>query len=203
MPHTPKERTFVILKPDAIQRSFSVEIIRRFERVGLKMVGVKLVDLNKVDEAKIWEHYNKDDAWFEKKGLSLAEALRNAGKEASKEPIEYGKDIIRALIKYMKAGPVLMMVWQGNQSVAVVKKLVGETEPATSDVGTIRGDFTIDSFPLANVDDRAVRNLVHCSDNLADATREIGIWFTADEMINYRLIPEQVLYDVNLDGILE
>lgn len=203
MPHTPAERTFVILKPDTLQRSLMGEVIKRFERVGLKMVGIKLVDLNKVDEKKVWEHYNKDDAWFESKGAKVAEAFKNAGKEVTKEPIEYGKDIIRALVKYMQAGPVVMMVWQGNQSVAVIKKLVGETEPATSDVGTIRGDFTIDSFPLANVDDRAVRNLVHCSDNLDDAKREVALWFDESELINYRLIPEQIFYDVNLDGIFE
>jgi nucleoside-diphosphate kinase len=203
MPYTSNERTFVILKPDAVQRSLMGEIIKRFERVGLKLVGIKLVDLNKVDEAKVWEHYNKDDAWFTKKGTGLTEALKNAGKPITKEPVEYGKDIIRALIKYMQAGPVVMMVWQGNQSVAVIKKLVGETEPATSDVGTIRGDFTIDSFPLANVDDRAVRNLVHCSDNLDDAKREIALWFNESEMMSYRLIPEQIFYDVNLDGIFE
>lgn len=203
MPHTQNERTFVILKPDAVQRSLIGEITRRFERVGLKLVGIKAADLNKVDEAKLWEHYNKDDAWFQRKGEGLIVALGNAGKPVTKEPIEYGKDIIRALVKYMKAGPVVMMVWQGNQAVAVVKKLVGETEPATSDVGTIRGDLTIDSFPLANVDDRAVRNLIHCSDNLDDAKREIGLWFPEAELINYRLIPEQILYDVNLDGIFE
>lgn len=113
------------------------------------------------------------------------------------------KDIIRALVKFMTSGPVVMLVLQGNQAVAVTKKLVGETEPATSDVGTIRGDLTIDSYAIAAVDDRAVRNLIHCSDCVEEAEREIELWFDKDEMINYRLIPEAVLYDVNLDGILE
>lgn len=203
MPHTSTERTFVIIKPDGVQRSLVGEIIKRFERVGLKMVGIKLVDLNQVPEEKLWEHYNKDDEWFTKKGTALKEALRIAGKPSDKKPIEYGKNIIGALVKYMKVGPVIMMVWQGNQAVPVVKKLVGATEPATSDVGTIRGDLTIDSMALANVDDRAVRNLIHCSDNLDDAKREVALWFAENEMLNYRLIPEQILYDVNLDGIFE
>ena len=120
-----------------------------------------------------------------------------------KEPIEYGKDIIGALVKFMTCGPVLSFVLQGNQAVAVVKKLVGETEPTTSDVGTIRGDLTIDSYAIAAVDDRAVRNLIHCSDSTGDAEREIALWFTDTELMNYRLIPEAILYDVNLDGILE
>ena len=203
MAHFSKERTFVIIKPDGVQRSLVGEIIGRFERVGLKIIGIKLAVIGADLEKKMWEHYNKDDAWFEKKGAGVMESLKNAGIPTPKEPIEYGKDIIRALIKYMSAGPVVMLVLQGNKSVPVVKKLVGETEPATSDVGTIRGDLTIDSYPLANVDDRAVRNLVHCSDNLEDAEREIALWFTPEELMSYRLIPEAILYDVNLDGILE
>ena len=95
------------------------------------------------------------------------------------------------------------MVWSGNQAVAIVKKLVGGTEPLTSDVGTIRGDWTLDSYDLSSIDGRAVRNLIHCSDKPAEAEREIGLWFKPEELINYRLINQEILYDVNLDGILE
>ena len=103
----------------------------------------------------------------------------------------------------MTSGPVLMMVWEGNQAAAVVKKITGDTEPSTSDVGTIRGDLTVDSYNIAAVDDRAVRNLIHCSESADEAKREIAIWFTDAEMTEYRLVGEQILYDVNLDGILE
>lgn len=85
----------------------------------------------------------------------------------------------------------------------IVKKLVGGTEPLTSDVGTIRGDYTIDSYALTDLDGRAVRNLVHCSDKVEDAQKEIDLWFSPEEIINYRSIQEEILYDVNLDGILE
>ena len=200
MEHPKKERTFVIIKPDGVQRALIGEIIKRFERTGLKIIGLKLA---MVDEAKLWDHYAKDDAWFLKKGTKIAEDRKAAGMAVDKEPIEYGKDIIRALAKFMTAGPVVMMVIQGNQSVAVVKKLVGDTEPATSDVGTIRGDLTNDSYAISAVDDRAVRNLIHCSDEPANAEKEIAMWFNESELINYRLVGEQILYDVNLDGILE
>lgn len=200
MEHPKKERTFVIIKPDGVQRALVGEIIKRFEATGLKIIGLKLV---MVDGKKLWDHYAKDDAWFLKKGTKIAEDRKAAGMVVDKEPIEYGKDIIRALEKFMTAGPVVMMAIQGNQAVAVVKKLVGDTEPATSDVGTIRGDLTNDSYAIAAIDDRAVRNLIHCSDEVAAAEREIGMWFNESEMINYRLVGEQILYDVNLDGILE
>lgn len=200
MAHPKKERTFVIIKPDGIQRSLVGEIIRRFEATGLKLVGLKL---SMVDEKKLWDHYNKNDEWFLKKGTGVVSDRTAAGLPIEKEPIEYGKDIIRALSKYMTSGPVVMMVLEGNQAIAVVKKLVGGTEPATSDVGTIRGDLTIDSYAICSVDDRAVRNLIHCSDEPEAAEREIAMWFNDGELLNYRLVQEQILYDVNLDGILE
>jgi nucleoside-diphosphate kinase len=200
IPHPRVERTFVIIKPDGVQRSLIGEIIKRFERTGLKLAALKLTML---DSDRIWKHYQKDDAWFLKKGTKIAEDRAAAGLSSEKDPIEYGKDIIRALEKFMTSGPVVMMVWEGNQAVDVVTKITGTTEPSTSDVGTIRGDFTIDSYNIAAIDDRAVRNLIHCSDTPENAAYEIGLWFTPEELITYRLVGEQILYDVNLDGILE
>lgn len=200
MNHPKTEKTFVIIKPDGVQRSFIGEIIKRFERTGLKIIALKMSVL---DEGKLWKHYDKDDEWFLKKGTKVFESRKDAGLSVEKEPIEYGRDIIRALIKFMTSGPVIMMVVEGNSAVSVVKKLVGETEPSTSDVGTIRGDLTIDSYNICAIDDRAVRNLIHCSDEVENANREIALWFSQEEIINYRLVQEQILYDVNLDGILE
>ena len=200
MEHPKEERTFVIIKPDGVQRGLVGEIIKRYERTGLKLVGMRF---GVADEKKFWEHYNKDDAWFLKKGTKIAEDKKANDLPVDKEPMEYGKEIIRQLVKFMTSGPVLMMVWEGNQAAAVIKKLTGDTEPSTSDVGTIRGDLTIDSYNIAAIDDRAVRNLIHCSESADEAKREIAIWFTNSEMTEYRLVGEQILYDVNLDGILE
>jgi nucleoside-diphosphate kinase len=200
IPHPKTERSFVIIKPDGVQRSLIGEIIKRFERTGLKLIGLKITML---DSDRIWKHYDKDDEWFLKKGTRIAEDRAAAGLSAEKEPIEYGKDIIRALEKYMTSGPVVMMAWEGNQAVAVITKLTGETAPASSDVGTIRGDFTIDSYEISAIDDRAVRNLIHCSDTPENANTEIALWFDPSEILAYRLIGDQILYDVNLDGILE
>lgn len=200
IPHPKKERTFVIVKPDGIQRSLVGDIIQRFEKTGLKLVALKMAIL---PEEKLWKHYDKDDEWFLKKGAKIAEDRKAAGMEADKEPIEYGKDIIRALVKYMTAGPVVMMAIEGNQAVAVVKKIVGGTEPATSDVGTIRGDLTTDSYSIAAIDDRAVRNLIHCSDEVENAEKELAMWFSPEDLIDYRHVEEAILYDINLDGILE
>lgn len=198
--HPSKEQTFVIIKPDGVQRSLVGEIISRVERTGLKFTAMKLL-LPK--EEQCWTHYNKDEAWFQEKGARIVKELEERGMPVEKEAVEYGKDIVRQLVKFMTSGPVVAMVVEGNQAVNIVKKLVGGTEPLTSDVGTIRGDLTIDSYALAGIDGRAVRNLIHCSDKPEEAQREIKIWFSDQEIIKYRLVQEQILYDVNLDGILE
>ena len=195
-----RERTFVIVKPDGIQRSLIGEVISRIERTGLKFVGMKFFVPK---EEQCWSHYNKDDKWFEEKGGRILKERQDRGMSVDKSASEYGKDIVRQLVSFMTSGPVLAMAIEGNQAVGVVKKLVGSTEPLTSDVGTIRGDFTLDSYDLASLDSRAVRNLVHCSDKPEEALREIDIWFKPEELINYRLVQEQILYDVNLDGLLE
>jgi len=200
MAHPKKERTLVILKPDAVQRGLVGEIIKRIENTGLKLVAMKIVI---AEEDQVWKHYNKDDEWFIKKGTRIVEDRKAAGMTVDKEPIEYGKDIIRLLVKFMTAGPIVPMVWEGNQAVGIVKKIVGATEPLSSDGGTIRGDYTIDSYELSSIDERAVRNLVHCSDPVADAEREIPIWFASNEVLGYRLVAEQILYDVDLNGIRE
>jgi len=195
-PH--QERTFVILKPDTAQRSLMGEVIGRFEKTGLKCTAMKMF---MADEARLFKHYNKDDAWFLSKGENIVKSLEAQGRPVDKEPIEYGKDIIRANAKYMSASPVVAMVWEGNQAVAVIKKLVGSTEPASSDVGTLRGDYTVDSYSHAAFEDRAVRNLIHCSDMVEEAEREIALWLTNDsEIMNYKTAQESIMYDINFDG---
>lgn len=200
--HPKKDRTLVLIKPDGVQRSLVGDIITRFERVGLKLVGMKFVVPT---EDQCWTHYHKDDAWFLKKGTGIVTNRGTLGLPIDKEALEYGKDIIRAVVNFMTAGPIVAMVWEGNQSVAVVKKLVGGTEPTTSDVGTIRGDYTLDSYFLCDVDgSRGMRNLIHCTDgDQGEAKRETDIWFKQEELISYRLIQDEILYDVNLDGIIE
>jgi nucleoside-diphosphate kinase len=154
-------------------------------------------------EEQLLAHYNKNDEWFLKKGTRIVEDLMAQQLPITKEPIEYGRDIIRTIVNYMTAAPVVAMVWEGNQSVAVVTKIVGTTEPTTSDVGTVRGDFTLDSYAHASYEGRAVRNLVHCSESPEEAEREIQIWFKESEVMQYVTAQERIMYDVNLDGKAE
>lgn len=197
-PH--QERSLVLLKPDTVQRSLVGEVIKRFEQTGLKISAMKMI---MATEAQLLTHYNKDDAWYERKGKGIVEELKAQGKEITKEPIEYGKDIIRTIVHYMTAAPVVAMIMEGNKAVAVVTKIVGSTEPSTSDVGTIRGDYTVDSYAHATFENRAVRNLVHQSESPEEAEREIAIWFKDEEVMNYATAQERIMYDVNFDGSKE
>ncbi len=195
-----QERTLVIIKPDGVQRGLIGEIIARFERTGLKFVGFKFLVPNR---EQCLVHYNKDDAWFLKKGNRIIEDLTAQGLPIKKDAMAYGRGIIDTIVAFMTAGPVLAMVVEGNQAVAIVSKIVGSTEPATSDVGTIRGDLTVDSYGHSTFQNRAVRNLVHQSESPDEAEREIAVWFDAKELINYKTAQERILYDVDLNGILE
>ena len=196
-----KERTLVVIKPDGVQRGLIGEIIKRYERSGLKLVGLKIMIPK---ENMIEKHYSLDPEWKKNVGTKAIESAKKKGESArSEDPIEMGEFVLGALKKYLSSGPVVAMVWQGMNSVGIVRKITGGTEPLTSDVGTIRGDFTIDSYKMGDTDNRAVRNLIHASGSPEEAQGEIELWFSKDELYEYRLINEEILYDVNLDGILE
>ncbi|MBN2093853.1 MAG: nucleoside-diphosphate kinase [Candidatus Zambryskibacteria bacterium] len=199
--HPSKERTLVIIKPDGVQRSLIGEIIKRYEKMGLKMIAIKMVV---PDASFVRKHYTVDPEWQKKAGEKAIASYQKKGIEPPlKNPIEAGNRVLETLIKYMTSGPVVALVWQGAHAVEVVRKVTGGTEPRTSDVGTIRGDFVLDSYIVSDTDGRAVRNLIHASGSTEEANKEIKLWFKENELVNYRLIAEQILYDVNLDGILE
>lgn len=196
-----KERTLVIIKPDGVQRGLVGEVIRRYEKTGLKLIGLKILVPTK---ELIEKHYLVDSDWKVKTGTKTIESYKRKEKTPpSDDPVEVANKVLDNLKKYLTTGPVVAMVWQGMHAVGIVRKITGGTEPLTSDVGTIRGDFTIDSYEVADIDSRAVRNIIHASSSPDEAEKEIRLWFTDKELLNYRLVQEAILYDVNLDGILE
>lgn len=199
--HPKTERTFVLIKPDGLQRTLVGEILRRYERLGLKLVGVKML----VPSAEhVEKHYLLHPGWKKAVGeKSIESYLKKGKKPPSDNPLEVGEQVIERLKKYLTSGPVVAMVWQGAHAVGIVRKITGGTEPLSSDVGTIRGDFVLDSYQMADADDRAIRNLIHASGSVEEAEAEIPHWFRTDELVKYRLVQEQILYDVNLDGLLE
>lgn len=199
--HPKEERTLVMIKPDGIQRSLIGEIIRRYEQAGLKLMGLKFMV---PDVEIVSRHYLLDPEWQKKVGdKALASYKVNGKTPPIKDPVKIGEAVLERMKKYLTSGPVVLMVWQGMHAVGVVRKITGGTEPLTSDVGTIRGDLTIDSYEVADADSRAVRNLIHASGTTEEAEKEIEVWFKEKELVKYNLIQDKILYDVNIDGILE
>ena len=203
MKHPRKERTLVIIKPDGVQRSLIGEIIKRYERTGLKLIALRFITPTKELATKHYYDVGGDE-WLEEVGRKARAAYEKRGKVSPfKTNMENGQAVLKANAKYLSSGPVVVMIWQGNQAVELVRKITGGTEPLTSDIGTIRGDFTLDSYAMADMDQRSVRNLIHASGDVGEAEQEITIWFSQEEILNYNHIHEKILYDVNLDGIKE
>jgi nucleoside-diphosphate kinase len=201
MQHPSKERTLVLLKPDAIQRALMGEIIMRYERLGLKLVGLKMV----VPTAEQVEgHYTLDPNWRRVTGEKTIKGYRDRGlTPPSEDPLEITAKILQGLKKYLTAGPVVVMVWEGAHAVEIVRKVTGGTEPRGAAVGTIRGDFVLDSYIMSDTDNRAVRNLIHASGAVEEANAEIPHWFKKDELIDYNVKSADVIYAKELEGIFE
>jgi len=193
------QRTFCMVKPDGVMRGLTGEIIKRIEKVGLKIVGLKMITATK---EQIIKHYPmSDQAWVDRlgdKGLSTFSDL-------SLDPVEFmgtadkskiGKMVTGALVKYMTSGPVVIMMVEGIQAIDMVRKLAGHTLPFKADMGTIRGDFSVDSPAVANVEGRSIHNLFHASENEVEAASELKLWFNNDvrDIHTYDRSEEGVMY---------
>ena len=175
MAHNHIEKTLVIIKPDGVTRGLIGEIISRFERVGLKLLDMKMVSTT---SEHVVAHYTLDAGWKDSVGQKTLTSYKEKGlTPPSEDPIVLADAVLGRLSRYMTAGPVIPMIWEGSHAVKIVRKLIGGTEPLSSDVGTIRGDYVMDSYQLAVDEDRSVRNLVHASGSVKEAEEEIRHWF--------------------------
>lgn len=196
-----QEKSLVLVKPDGVQRGLIGESIRRYEQSGLKLVAIKMT----IPTPKMaLDHYSVDPEWALKTGTKSIESWKAKGlTPPTEDPVELAEGVRKQLVEFLSSGPVVAMVWQGMNAIGVIRKITGGTEPLTSVPGTIRGDYTIDSYRAADSDKRAVRNIIHASGSVEEAEKEMSIWFKPEEILNYRLVTEAIIYDVNLDGILE
>lgn len=160
------EQTLVLFKPDALQRGLVGEILTRFERVGLRIVGTKML-------APDSQHYYKH---YEEIGTLKTRA---------------GDKIFDITLQMMSEGPVIAMVFEGVEAVALVRKMVGATEPKSSAPGTIRGDYSHMSYGYADNEEKGIPNLIHASGDSEEAVKEIAHWFTDDELFDYEALHEK------------
>ncbi|MAG28737.1 nucleoside-diphosphate kinase [bacterium] len=195
--HPREEITFLMAKPDAVQRGLTGEIIRRIEQVGLKIIGLKMF---KATHKQIDDHYPKDEAWITRLGEKTLATYTKYGYDANKElgtdkAEKIGPMVRKWLLTFMESGPVVMMVIKGVHAVEMVRKLAGETMPSNAPLGTIRGDFSVDSAAAANRDKRAIYNLVHASETEDEASHEIEHWFgKVEKLSDYERSDEMVMY---------
>jgi|TARA_Y100000310_G_scaffold257267_1_gene265302 nucleoside-diphosphate kinase len=154
------QQTLILIKPDGVKRSLTGEILKKFEQRGLKIVGLKMIQV---------------EPDFSKKHYAA----------------HIDKDFYKGLEKFITSGPVVAVVIEGVNSVEVVRKIVGSTEPKTAEVGTIRGDYAHVSIEHANSKDEAAQNLIHASGNLKEAEQEVSLWFSLDELHSYKISQEE------------
>ena len=190
------ERTLVIVKPDGVQRGLIGEVISRLESRGLKLIALKMVKptLEHVDA-----HYPKDEAWIERlghKGFTVFEQYNISPKEhmGTDDKKEAGKMVRQWLVDYLTEAPVVPMIIEGVHAIDNVRKIAGNTLPTKADIGTIRGDYSVDSPAAANLEGRAIKNIVHASENVEEADHEIAHWFAAEEIHSYELAHHAAMY---------
>lgn len=191
------ERTFCMIKPDGVMRGLIGDIIQRLERAGLKVIAIKMLTPT---EEMVRAHYPmSDEAWIARlgdKGLSSFEGLDVTAQEVlgTTDKTEIGQSVAESLVQYMTSGPVVAMVVEGMQAVAMVRKLAGHTLPFKADVGTIRGDYSVDSPSVANAEMRSIHNLFHASEVVDEAEKEIALWFKDEHVPSYSLGNEALMY---------
>lgn len=193
-----KQKTFCMIKPDGVARGLIGEIIVRIEKAGLKVVALKM---KLATEKEIEKHYPfSDEAWVERlggKGLSTFEELNLSAQEflGTTDKKVVGNQVKASLLKYMTSGPVVCMIVEGVQAIDMVRKLAGHTLPFKAEMGTIRGDFSVDSPAVANIEGRAIHNLFHASETVEEAMNEMKLWFTDKELHDYLRADENVSYN--------
>lgn len=174
------EVTLVLVKPDGVARGLTGEIIRRIERTGLRIVGLKM---RHVDAKIADEHYQVTDEWARGVYEKAKTSFESQGKKFDHADYKkYGGMIQQWNKDFLMEGPVVAIVFEGPHAVEIVRKIVGSTDPSKSPPGTIRGDFLFESASMANENNRSLRNLVHASGTTAEAKREIALWFEKDEI---------------------
>jgi nucleoside-diphosphate kinase len=186
------ERTLVLVKPDGVYRALIGEVVSRFEKAGLKVVAIKML---KPSKELVEKHYYADKAWLESIGEKSKASFEKEGKKVTETPMEIGMRVRKTLLNYITGKPVVAIVLEGNEAIYIVRKILGSTEPRSADAGSLRGMFSSDSYALADSQKRSVRNIVHASGNKEDAEREIPIWFSEDEIINYKRIDEAAMFE--------
>ena len=191
-----QEMTLVLVKPDGVKRGLIGEILSRIERRGLKIIAMKMVW---VDRNHLEKHLPSDPAWVERLGEKTLKTFTEynidpIAAQGTDNKMEIGTKVKELLFEYLSSGPIVAMVVQGIHAIDMVRKLVGHSLPVFAEMGTIRGDFSVDSPAVANLESRAIKNIVHASETQAEADNEIHLWFGPEEIHQYKRAEEDIMF---------
>ncbi len=191
-----KQRALLIIKPDGVQRGLIGKIVKRFEQVGLTVIGLKFIWATK---EQIVAHYPETEAWFKKVGERTLTNYAKKGLDAKKvfnttDAVSIGKTVKKWLINYLQESPLFFAVVEGYDCIEIVRKLSGNTIPLLAAPGTIRGDFSHDTIDLANEQNRPLRNVIHASDTIEDGEKEVNLWFAKDELFEYKRADDKFMF---------
>ena len=185
------ERTLVVVKPDGVQRALVGEILSRFEKAGLKVIGLKMIHASKELADK---HYEDDEEWLLNVGKKSKKSYAQKGIEIKETEREIGMRIRQQLMDFISMSPSVAVCIEGHGAIEKVRAIVGATAPMNAMPGTIRGDLAFDSYQLSDASGRPIQNLIHASDSKEGAKREISLWFKEEELLPYKRIDEPLLY---------
>ncbi len=191
-----EEKTVVLVKPDGVKRGLIGEVMRRLESRGLKIIALKMVAASR---EHAHTHYPNTEEWLRGMGNKTLENYKQYGKDPLKEigaddPLAIGKMVAQWNVDFLTSGPMVAIVVQGIHAVDMVRKIVGKTVPSMAEMGTIRGDFSVDSPTLANAGKRALHNIVHASGDQSEAVHELAHWFGAEEIHEYKRAEEDIMF---------
>lgn len=191
-----QERTLVLVKPDGVKRGLVGEVTHRIEKRGLKVVGLKMVQ---VGREHLESHFPKSEEWVERLGNKTLKTFTEyqidpVAAQGTADPKELGKMVKESLFEYLQSGPVVAMVVEGIHAIDMVRKLAGNTLPVFAEMGTIRGDYSVDSPSVANVERRAIHNIMHASETQEEAGNEINLWFKPEEIHDYKRAEEDIMF---------
>jgi len=191
-----EERTVLLVKPDGVKRGLVGDVIARIEQRGLKVIALKMIWATG-EHAK--NHYPGTDNWLRGMGNKTLDNYKQYGKDPIKEigtddALEIGKLVYGWLTEFLTSGPMVAVIVSGIHAVDMVRKIVGNTLPAKADMGTIRGDYSVDSPTLANLSKRAIHNVVHASGDPEEAAHEIKHWFAPEEIHDYKRAEEDIMF---------
>jgi len=191
-----RQRTLVIIKPDAVRRGLVGEFLKRFEQTGLKIIALKLLIPTR---SQLKKHFPTSKEWVDGMGQKTSEFFQKHGLDpidafGTADTHKIGLKIRTWNYSHLLLGPIAIVVLEGVHAIAIVRKMIGSTIPYYALPGTIRGDFSINSPDLACYLKCACQNLIHAADSKETAEREISCWFKPEELVSWKRPDECLLF---------